>query len=66
MQALVAYVKFLSSGVSPGKEVSGLGSGKMLEVDRAADPKHGEQIYARACLDCHNTDGSGVARSPEA
>jgi thiosulfate dehydrogenase len=66
MQALVAYVKFLSSGVAPGERIAGLGAGKMPELDRAADPKHGEQIYVRSCLDCHNTNGAGVPRSPQA
>ncbi|WP_026607143.1 c-type cytochrome [Methylocapsa acidiphila] len=65
MLALVAYVKFLSSGVQPGESLSGLGAGKMPELDRAADPKRGEKIYARACLECHNPNGAGVPRSPE-
>ncbi|WOJ90026.1 c-type cytochrome [Methylocapsa polymorpha] len=66
MEALVAYVKFLSSGVSPGEQVPGLGAGKMPELDRAADPARGKLIYERACLDCHNTNGAGVPRSPQA
>lgn len=65
MQALVAYVKFLSSGVSPGEQLPGLGTGKMPDLDRAADPKHGQQVYVRACLGCHNGNGSGIALSPE-
>jgi thiosulfate dehydrogenase len=66
MQALVAYVSFLSSGLMPGEQVPGHGAGTMRELDRAADPKHGELVYVRACLDCHNTNGSGIARSPQA
>ncbi len=66
MRALVAYVKFLSSGVSPGEKIPGLGAGKMAELDRAADPARGKPIYERACLDCHNTNGTGVPRSPRA
>lgn len=66
MRALAAYLKFLSSGVAPGEQVPGHGADTMPELDRAADPKHGELLYARACLDCHNTNGSGVARSPQA
>ncbi len=66
MQALVAYVKFLSSGVSPGEQLPGYGSGKMPDLDRAADPAHGKQVYARVCLACHNSDGSGIALRPEA
>jgi thiosulfate dehydrogenase len=66
MQALAAYVKFLSSGLVPGEQVPGHGAGNMPELDRAADPKRGKEFYARECLDCHNTNGSGVARSPQA
>jgi thiosulfate dehydrogenase len=66
MVALAAYLKFLSSGLVPGEQVPGHGAGAMRELDRAADPKHGEQIYASACLDCHNINGSGIPRSPNA
>ena len=63
MQAFVAYIKFLSSGVPAGKALSGLGTGSMPELDRAADPVRGKAIYANACLSCHNEDGSGIRRS---
>ena len=63
MQAMVAYIKFLSSGVPAGKVLSGLGTGAMPELNRAADPVRGKTIYAKACLACHNTDGSGIRRS---
>lgn len=63
MQAIVAYISFLSSGVPAGKVLSGLGTGSMPELDRAADPVRGKAIYANACLACHNTDGSGIRRS---
>jgi thiosulfate dehydrogenase len=63
MQAIVAYIKFLSTGVPAGQKVPGLGAGKMPELDRAADSARGGPIYERACVACHNTDGSGVRRS---
>jgi thiosulfate dehydrogenase len=63
MQAIVAYIKFLSTGVPAGQQLPGLGAGKMPELSRAADPKHGGAIYARQCAECHNTDGSGKRRS---
>ncbi len=63
MQAIVAYIKFLSTGVPAGQRVSGLGVGKMPELTRAADPELGRTIYAGACLACHNSDGSGIRRS---
>ena len=63
MQAMVAYIKFLSTGVPPGEVLPGLGVGKMPELDRAADPARGQAIYASNCAACHNTDGSGIRRS---
>jgi thiosulfate dehydrogenase len=63
MQALVAYIRFLSTGVPPGRMLPGLGVGKMPELDRAADPGRGETIYTARCGFCHGADGSGVRRS---
>lgn len=63
MQALVAYIDFLSTGVPAGETLAGHGAGKMPELERAADPARGLDIYARACSACHDSDGSGVARS---
>ena len=63
MQALVAYVRFLSTGVPAGRVLPGLGVGKMPELDRAADPARGQALYTTTCAACHNTDGSGIRRS---
>ena len=63
MQAMVAYIKFLSTGVPPARCCRASASGAMPELDRAADPVRGKAIYANACLACHNTDGSGIRRS---
>jgi thiosulfate dehydrogenase len=63
MQALVAYVKFLSTGVPPGRVLPGLGVGKMPELERPADPARGQALYTTTCAACHNTDGSGIRRS---
>jgi thiosulfate dehydrogenase len=63
MRAIVAYIDFLSTGVSPGERLPGLGVGKMPELLRAADPQRGKPVYASKCVTCHNTDGSGIARS---
>jgi thiosulfate dehydrogenase len=63
MQAIVAYVKFLSTGVAPEQRLPGMGAGHMRELTRAADPTRGERVYTRACAACHNTDGSGIRNS---
>jgi thiosulfate dehydrogenase len=63
MQAMVAYIKFLSTGVAPDRRLPGLGAGRMPELDRAAEPGRGRPLYARICAACHNSDGSGVPYS---
>src|SRR5262249_25716629 len=63
MQALVAYIKFLSTGLSPGQLLPGMGTGKMPELDRPADPARGAASYANACVACHGPDGAGIRRS---
>ena len=63
MQAMVAYIKFLSTGVPPGQRLPGLGVGKMPELDRAADPTRGQTIYANSCVICHGGNGEGIRRS---
>ena len=63
MQALVAYIKFLSTGVPPGQLLPGLGTGNMPELDHPADPARGETAYANTCVACHGPDGAGIRRS---
>ena len=60
MRAIVAYIKFLSTGVPGREQLPGMGTGKMPELSRAADPKRGKTVYARVCVDCHGADGSGI------
>jgi thiosulfate dehydrogenase len=63
MRAMVAYIKFLSTGVPPGERLPGRGVGKMAELERAADPVHGQALYTNTCLVCHGTHGEGIRRS---
>lgn len=63
MAAIVAYLKFLSTGVAPGQALPGLGAGHMPELDRAADPERGKLVYAKGCVTCHNAHGSGFLRT---
>jgi thiosulfate dehydrogenase len=63
MQAIVAYIKFLSTGVPPGQTLPGLGVGTMPELDRAADPARGKGLYANTCAVCHGNNGEGIRRS---
>jgi thiosulfate dehydrogenase len=63
MQAMVAYIKFLATGVAPGQLLPGMGTGKMPELDRPADPVRGEADYSNACAACHGPNGAGIRRS---
>jgi thiosulfate dehydrogenase len=63
MQAMVAYVRFLSTGVPARDRLPGLGVGRMPELPRAADPARGQGLYASTCAVCHGPDGRGVRRS---
>lgn len=59
MKAMVAYIKYVSAGTIVGENTKGRGSGKMPELKRAADPVHGEKLYAETCAACHGADGQG-------
>jgi len=59
MTAIVAYLKFLSTGRSVGAPTPGRGAGRMAEMKRAADPVRGKAIYAQTCAACHGENGQG-------
>jgi thiosulfate dehydrogenase len=59
MTAIVAYLKFLSTGRPVGAPTFGRGAGEMAELTRAADPTRGKAIYAQSCASCHGGDGQG-------
>jgi thiosulfate dehydrogenase len=63
MQAMVAYINFLSTGVPPGQRLPGLGVGKMPELNRAADPARGKGLFNNTCAICHGANGEGIRRS---
>ncbi len=59
MKAMVAYIKFLSTGVAVGAPTAGRGGGAMKELDRPADPVRGKTVFADNCVACHGADGQG-------
>jgi thiosulfate dehydrogenase len=63
MQAIVAYIKFISSGVAPSQRLPGMGTGRMPELDRAADPARGAPLFRDKCAACHGEQGAGERRS---
>jgi thiosulfate dehydrogenase len=60
MIAMVAYMKFLSTGRPVGAPTPGRGAGQMAELSRAADPIRGRTIYAQTCAACHGPNGAGL------
>ena len=59
MQALVAYMKFLSTGIPVGAATPGRGTADVPLLDRAANPVRGAAVYAQTCALCHGADGAG-------
>src|SRR5690606_17373158 len=58
MQAFVAYIDWLSTGVPRGVEVKGRGFAP-LERPPNVDPDQGKTAYLARCASCHGEDGQG-------
>jgi thiosulfate dehydrogenase len=59
MKAFLAYMKWLSTGIPDGAKIVGSGTKPVQEPDRAADLRHGAEVYAEKCLACHGDNGQG-------
>jgi thiosulfate dehydrogenase len=59
MKGLLAYAKWLSTGIPDGAKLIGAGTLPVKEPGRAADLRHGAQVYAQTCAACHGPDGQG-------
>jgi len=59
MNDIMAYMKWLSSGVPTGTNVTGRGFEK---IDTALVPnrENGKAVYAAKCASCHGADGEGM------
>ena len=64
MKAMLAYMKWLGTGVEKGKTPEGAGIQNLAYLDRAADPKKGAIVYNSKCQSCHGQNGGGLA-NPE-
>lgn len=58
MKAMVAYIQFLSTGAP--NTLQGRGTPALAQLDRAADPKKGEEAFHNYCAECHGDDGHGM------
>ncbi|MEZ5953253.1 MAG: c-type cytochrome [Hyphomonas sp.] len=57
MQAIIAYIGFLSEQAPAG--LDGRGAPALGFMDRAADPVRGAELYLTKCASCHGADGQG-------
>jgi len=60
MNAIIAYMRWLGTGVPKGEKPQGAGLVEVPFLDRAADPAKGKLVYAEKCASCHGADGQGL------
>lgn len=58
MQAIVAYMTWLSEGISEGYRLEGWGFPRLAEMP-PADRQRGEQLFVQRCAVCHGKEGQG-------
>jgi len=60
MKAIVAYIRWLGSGVPEDAKPKGTGLVEVPFLDRPADPAKGQAVYVAKCTSCHGSDGQGL------
>ena len=60
MKAIIAYMKWLGTGVPKGAKPKGIGLVEVPFLERAADPTKGQVIYQSKCASCHGINGQGL------
>jgi thiosulfate dehydrogenase len=60
MNAILAYMRWLSAGVPSGSDVVGRGFEK-IDASLHANRDHGVAVFAAQCASCHGPEGQGVA-----
>lgn len=61
MKAMIAYMKFLGTGIKKGVTPNGAGLEKLAYLKRAADPAKGKLVYTSKCSSCHGANGGGIS-----
>ncbi len=63
LQAVVAYIEWLSQNVPPGSTVPWRGIPR-LTSNHVPDPVNGKKQFATKCVFCHGADGQGTMAAP--
>jgi thiosulfate dehydrogenase len=63
LQAVVAYITWLSRGVPSGATLPWRDL-QRIESRRTLDPANGKQVFASKCAFCHGSDGLGTMAAP--
>jgi thiosulfate dehydrogenase len=63
LQAVVAYITWLSHGVPQGAALSWRGL-QFIDSRRPLDPGNGKNVFANKCAFCHGSDGLGTMAAP--
>lgn len=63
MQAMVAYIEWLSQGIPHGVALPWRGFPR-ITPSRSPDPSRGARLYAERCTACHGADGHGTPMGP--
>ena len=59
VKAILAYTRWLGSGVKKGQKLFGNATEKLPYLDHAADPVQGKVVYLAKCRICHGDNGGG-------
>lgn len=65
MAAIVSYMNHLSTHVESEGRIEGQGFVSLELPDRAADLTHGELVFNKHCVSCHQQNGQGLWRDSE-
>jgi len=63
LQAIVAYITWLSQGVPSGVPISWRGL-QRIQSRRPLDADNGKKVFAGKCAFCHGSDGLGTMAAP--
>jgi thiosulfate dehydrogenase len=64
MQAMVAYLRYVSTGTPEDVRVAGMGLKSLHPAAQTPDQGRGKLVYDQMCARCHGANGQGVRKEP--